>query len=111
MQGPLNQRIKELLKEKRWTVNSLSKQINMSQPTLNRQITGVASIDAMLLVGLLTLFPDVSAEWLLRGVGSMTNTEKKNDSELASVCIDQAKEIYHLKQRIAELEQGEKDRA
>ena len=107
MENPVAQRIKDILTEKRWSVNALSKALDISQPTLSRQVSGYVAIDSKLILGLLLLFPDVSAEWLLRGAGNMTLEHETTDAELKAVCIEQAKEIFRLKNRIAELE-GEK---
>ena len=107
MENPINQRIKDVLSEKRWTVNSLSKALNISQPTLSRQISGIASMDSKVICGIALLWPDISAEWLLRGTGNMKLEENAADAELKAMYIEQGREIYRLKQRIAELE-GEK---
>lgn len=107
MENSVTQRIKDYLQFKRWTVNSLSKSMKMTQATLNRQITEVSALSADTLTGLLSVFPELSAEWLLRGIGQMESVPSTTDPELKAVCIDQAKEIYRLKMRLAELE-GEK---
>ena len=109
MDCSVNQRIKDYLAEKRWTVNQLSKAIDLSQPTVSRQIAGSVTLGAELIGGILRVFPELSAEWLLRGTGKMES--EALDAELRAVCIDQAKEILRLKQRIAELEGEKKDRA
>ena len=104
MENPINQRIKDLLAEKRWTVNSLSKALNISQPTLSRQISGVVSMDSKVICGVLLIWPDISAEWLMRGTGEMKLADNAADAELKAMYIDQGREIYRLKQMIAELE-------
>lgn len=105
------ERIKEFLNFKRISVNSLSKQLSITQTTLNRQFNGTVTLSVEAVLAVLEYFPELSAEWLLRGVGQMTQTVPQSESELSAVCIDQAKEIYRLKQRIAELEGEKKDRA
>lgn len=109
MENPVTQRIKEVLTEKRWTVNSLSKALNISQPTLSRQLSGLASLDSKVIFGVAMLWPELSAEWLLRGIGNMMKPEP--DAELKAMYIEQGREIFRLKQRIAELEGEKKDRA
>jgi len=111
MQNIVAQRVKNFLDFKRWSINSLSKAINVPQMTLNRQISGVSSISVDTICSILLTFPSLSAEWLFRGIGPMEPSDKSTDTELKAVCIDQAKEIYRLKQRIAELEGEKKDRA
>lgn len=104
MENPIVQRIKEVLTEKRWTVNALSKALNISQPTLSRQLSGYISVDSKVILGILLLFPELSAEWLLRGNGQMELTKDSADAELKAVCVEQAKEIYRLKSKVALLE-------
>lgn len=67
------------------------------------------TLSAELLGGILRVFPELSAEWLLRGTGPVEGVVQ--DAELRAVCIDQAKEILRLKLRVAELEGEKKDRA
>lgn len=97
----------EFLKVKRISINSLSKQLNLKQNTLNGQLNGTAALSFSTVSTLLSGFPELSAEWLLRGEGTMERTDAPADLELKAVCLDQAREIYRLKQRLAELE-GEK---
>lgn len=65
------QRIKELIKVKELTVNSFSKEIGIGQVTLNNYIRLNRYPAYETLHAILTTFTDVSAEWLMRGEGSM----------------------------------------
>lgn len=105
------ERIKEFLNFKRISVNSLSKQLNITQTTLNRQFNGTVTLSVEAVLAVLEHFPELSAEWLLRGIGQMIQNAPKTETELSAVCIDQAKEIYRLKQRISELEREGKNLA
>ena len=78
-----------------------------------------------MIVRVLTIYPNLSAEWLLRGEGDMLKspaikdkpkiikTDKKKDNDLSSSILDkflttiqdQAEEIGELKARIKDLEQ------
>lgn len=64
-------RIKGLIKEKGMTVNSFSKEIGIGQVTLNNYIRLNRYPAYETLHAILTRFPDVSAEWLMRGEGPM----------------------------------------
>ena len=103
----VTQRIKEYFKEKHLSINAASKLAGMNQTTLNRQLNGTNGLSCECLAAIVAAFDELSAEWLLRGKGSMGLTIDKTDEELQAVCIDQAKEILRLKLRVAELE-GEK---
>lgn len=93
------------------SITAFCRESGLKQTTVNYQLNGSASLSVDTLSALIRTFPDISAEWLLRGTEPMEHTEPTPDPELKAVCIDQAKEIYRLKQRISELEGGKKERA
>ena len=111
METSVSQRIKFFLKEQRLSVNQLSKLLNLKQNTLNGQLNGTANLSINTITPLLEAFPDLSAEWLLRGTGPMERTEAEPDQELKAICIEQTREIYRLRQRLDELEGQKKDLA
>lgn len=81
LESPINQRIKEILYASNCSVTQFAELIGMKQTTLNQQfIVGKFSIQT--LEGILKTFSDVSAEWLMRGVGNMylpkTDEDKDN---------------------------------
>lgn len=68
--------------------------IGMQQVTCNRQIRGDQAVSIGLIEGFLREFPKISAEWLLRGNGSMViNAQSKPlyKNDLPSESIWQAK--------------------
>ena len=111
IESPIYQRVKQFVKIKRLTVAELASMLNIKPSTLGGKLNGSRDLDIDTLELISIKFSTLSAEWLLRGVGPMELTEPTPDPELKAVCIDQAKEIYQLKQRIAELEREKKDRA
>lgn len=78
MEVSVFQRIMLILEDKQVSVNALSKLIEMSQTTLNTQLKGERALSANVVAKVLSVFPDVSAEWLLRGTGDM-RLEKETD--------------------------------
>jgi hypothetical protein len=76
MEDIVTQRVNEFREVNKLSVTSLSKVLNIGQTTLNKQLKedgyGV-SLSTILL--LLSAYPELSAEWLLRGEGEM----KKGD--------------------------------
>lgn len=64
-------RIKELQKEKGFTENGLAAGDTPTQKRLNRQLSHDAAITLDTLLRILSNYPDVSADWLLRGSGDM----------------------------------------
>ena len=71
MEDSIIQRIREILDKYELSVTSLAKKLCMSQPTLNRQLTGENSLSLETVNAILYYYQDISAEWLLRGEGEM----------------------------------------
>ena len=80
MEVTIYQRVKLVLENKSISVNALSKQINVAQATLNPQLRGDRTLAANIVAKILDAFPDVSAEWLMRGVGTMYSNQDADDS-------------------------------
>ena len=79
MEMTIYQRVKCVLENKSISVNALSKKINVVQATLNPQLKGDRSLAANIVEKILAVFPDVSAEWLMRGVGTMYSNQDADD--------------------------------
>ena len=79
METTIYQRVKLVLEDKSISVNALSKQINVAQATLNPQLRGDRTLAANIVAKILDAFPDVSAEWLMRGVGTMYSNQDTDD--------------------------------
>ena len=80
MEVTIYQRIMLILDDKQVSVNALSKLVDMSQTTLNTQLKGERALSANVVSKVLVAFPDVSAEWLMRGVGTMYSNHDADDS-------------------------------
>lgn len=80
MEVTIYQRVKLILEDKSISVNALSKQISVAQATLNPQLRGDRTLAANIVEKILTAFPDVSAEWLMRGIGTMYSNQDADDS-------------------------------
>ena len=65
----INQRIRKVLKDKDLSVAAFSREAGIEQTTLNRQLNGGSKVSVGTIKAFLLKFKDVSAEWLLRGVG------------------------------------------
>ena len=79
MEVTIYQRIMLILEDKQVSVNALSKLVDMSQTTLNTQLKGERALSANVVSKVLVAFPDVSAEWLMRGVGTMYSKQEADD--------------------------------
>ena len=80
MEVTIYQRIMLILEDKQVSVNALSKLVDLSQTTLNIQLKGERALSANVVSKVLVAFPDVSAEWLMRGVGTMYSNHDADDS-------------------------------
>lgn len=76
MKSVINQRVKSVLEDRQISISAFSKMIGMQQVTCNRQIRGDQAVSLGLIEGFLEKFDDISAEWLLRGEGSMYRKEE-----------------------------------
>lgn len=113
MEVAIYQRIMLILDNKKVSVNALSKLVEMSQTTLNTQLKGERALSANVVSKVLSVFPDVSAEWLMRGVGAMYSNQDAYDYSCmvseTSHCEDpKIEESHHddsvLKAKYEELE-------
>lgn len=80
MEVTIYQRIMLILEDKQVSVNALSKLVDMSQTTLNTQLKGERTLSANVVAKVPVAYPDVSAEWLMRGVGTMYSNQDADDS-------------------------------
>lgn len=68
MEITVYQRIKAYIDDNRISLNALAKTLNMNQSTVLRQVKGEQTLSSTLVENFLKAYPDVSAEWLMRGV-------------------------------------------
>ena len=73
------QRIKAYIDDNRISLNALAKTLNMNQSTVLRQVKGEQTLSSTLVENFLKAYPDVSAEWLMRGVGTMYSNQDADD--------------------------------
>lgn len=71
MENDVIQRIKQVLYSNNVSITALSKKLGIVQQTLNRQISGNGAMPLSTIDKFLSCYPDISAEWLLRGEGNM----------------------------------------
>lgn len=91
---------------------NLAQKLGYKPATFSSKMSGARGIDLEFLCIVLNKFPELSAEWLLRGTGSMELEESGlSDPELKEICIEQTREIYRLRQRLDEYEQPKKGHA
>ena len=109
----IRKRLKDILLHYNETLNSISSD-NAMQTRLTRQVNGGASITYETILRFLEIFPEVSAEWLLRGKGEMIlsdnlppiiGDESENDLDTHAKLTQATKEIDILHQEIVILKE------
>lgn len=97
MENLISQRVREFLSCNSISINSLAKQINVAQATLNPQLRGDRTLAANIVVKILEAFPDISAEWLLRGEGEMCKSNSGSEQAEATITPSQDDSIWKAK--------------
>ncbi len=83
----VKQRIKDILFIKSSNPTKLAKEYSVNQKTLNNQINSDVQLSASTILLILNTFPDVSAEWLMRGVGEMLKPTI-NETKISPINVD-----------------------
>ena len=79
MEITVYQRIKAYTDDNRISLHALAKTLNMNQSTVLRQVKGEQTLSSTLVENFLKAYTDVSAEWLMRGVGTMYSIQDADD--------------------------------
>lgn len=111
MEDTIRQRIKYILSTKKSNPTKFSSGDTAMQKRLSRQLNGGAAITFETISNILSSFPDISAEWLLRGKEPMFNTESETSDIKAgdmqkvyeTVVGDKDEQIEKLKAEINQL--------
>ena len=77
MEKKVYERIQIMLKNKRISANELAKILGISSTSVYNYLSGEVRSPLSFAIMILESFPDVSAEWLLRGNGPMQTTVQK----------------------------------
>ena len=113
MESTIRQRIKDILNEFNSNTNRLAGDDVNFQNRLSRQINQGASISCDTISRVLMAFPDVSAEWLLRGKGEMLisanlpkfyGEENENEMDLHAELARKTAELEEYKLQVLRLE-------
>ena len=105
LEQTLKQRVIEVVNlEYKTSVNKFATALGLRQTTLNDQINGKGKISAAVIIALLSAHPDISAEWLLRGTGSMLLTEPQHETLTGEIRDDTETEELRKRLRRAERE-------
>lgn len=103
-------RIKELIAYTGLSDRAFAIKCGLKQNTFSRQLNGLNEVSTQTALSILSTYPEISAEWLLRGKGEMLlASEQPSDAEdrmnkLIDTITFQQDTIKTLQARIKELE-------
>jgi plasmid maintenance system antidote protein VapI len=100
-------RISKLIESTGLNPTSFAAKIGVQQMTLWTQLNGRRKLSLETVRAILDTFPDVSAEWLMRGTGTMTRSNDEQDkriSNLVDVIAMQQETIRNLQEKIKQLQ-------
>lgn len=80
----VSRRVKKLISALGMSERGISEVINVSNRTLNSSLKSERGLSLSIILPILSEFPDVSAEWLMRGNGEMF----LNDDEKGKIVIN-----------------------
>lgn len=112
MENDIKMRVKQAMKELEISANALSQFAHLTRSTVNDQVNGASKMGVATIGALLAYRDDISAEWLLRGKGTMLKGEKMTlehtptqteIERMRKTLARQQREIDGLYERIAEL--------
>ena len=104
MENDIKMRVQRAMKELEISVNALSNFRQLTRSTVNDQINGASKIGASTLEALLEYRPDLSAEWLLRGVGDMLTTTQTANGNAAPIYQNNGNGGNNVTQTVANAE-------
>lgn len=92
MKNEIFERLNLILTTNNYSQNRLSKESDLGQTAINRQLKGQAQLSANLISVISSKFPTVSMEWLIRGNGEMLLNDAPATSSPQPVADDLPKE-------------------
>lgn len=113
------QRVKDFMSANKYNIREFAKVLNMHETTLSCKLGGTRALDIITLCNILNAFPDLSAEWLLRGEGNMYKSKNREQPQsrmsfidllLQGLCNSDKKEVEKVKRvvdSVAELKENE----
>lgn len=84
----LPERLQQVLKYSQLSVRGLAGKCGLKQQTLDKHIKGIAEPSATTLTAIVTTFPEISADWLMRDEGEMLKTPSTLDIDRIATLVD-----------------------
>ena len=77
----ISERLKILVSYTGKSTRAVAISCGLNQPTLDRQIKGINNVNLETLTAVLSNYPEISADWLILGVGNMLREDNRTDEE------------------------------
>lgn len=102
-------RVEMIIRDKGMTANTFSRAIGVAQTSFSNYLTGKSRLPLELIQKILGAYPDISAEWLLRGKGQMysdmVNCEIRDTTDIGVDNLNTLmNEIEQLKKKVNQIE-------
>lgn len=96
-------RIKQFIDNKKIAVSAFERSIGMANASFGKSLKNGGTIGADKLENILRVYPEVSAEWLLRGEGEMIKQNVRSESEVIAQLLDKITELARENGQLREL--------
>nr|DAM47476.1 MAG TPA: SOS-response transcriptional repressor [Bacteriophage sp.] len=103
MEDIVKHRLQVILEKNGCNPTQFAKAYKLNQKTVNNQINSTTQLSASIILLMLDMFPEVSAEWLLRGKGEMFLKEESRESAVPSQ-QSESEDVQFMRERIISLE-------
>ena len=103
----IEERLKAVIAYSGLNDSAFARKIGVQQMTLWRQINGARKISLETIMAVADAFPEIDANWLLRGNGSMladNDAQEKRIDNLIDVISMQQETIKNLQEKIKQLQ-------
>lgn len=100
-------RITKLIESTGLNPTAFAAKIGVQQMTLWGQLNGKRKLSLETVLAILSSYPELSAEWLMRGTGDMTrgnDAQEKRIDNLVDVISMQQETIRNMQERIKQLQ-------
>lgn len=96
-------RLKEIISYSGLSVRGFAIKCGIPQKTLDNQIKGLRSLSLDTTMSVLYTFPEISAEWLIRGTGEMIKPNLNEDASVALATTEEVEKIIKNKDDVIDL--------
>lgn len=97
----INQRIADIINYYGIEQKELAKKIDVTAATISKIVKGLSIPGGRILVQVLEQYPDISAEWLMRGQGDMLINKSKLGNQETTITQTQYQDLLRRFEKLA----------